>query len=364
MNMQKNAKSDKKTRYIDPEPGDEKLSPMELEWKYHVPFEGTLFPLRPDPDPEKLREMRERNAMVGTDAKPSIFRGVDTIINKLLELHGQRARGKDLTFADILGAKKLVKSPRDALGDTLVSEIYNQIQSNCFDAKNQPRPSPKLWVLRTMTTLSPKHLGRKAKEVPLERRAVEIFELCKVLAIGRLTDVSWYNQIPTASGLVSSASEGRNAVDLVCRRQKGIYDLIELKSHADNPLYAAIEILKHGVLYLFFVSNLKRLNVRPQGTGLPTGVDARELIEAKEIALCVLAPKEFYNGYSLRWIEDELNRGLQSFLRDSSRRFLPKMQFRFEWYPDPPFVPTEEGGFIFSFTRKRYDWNPSKQSAD
>ena len=81
------------------------------------------------------------------------------------------------------------------------------------------------------------------------------------------------------------------------------------------------------------------------------------LIKAKEIALCVLAPKKFYDSYSLRWLADELNHGLRSFLRDSSPRFLRDIQLRFEWYPDPPFVPTE-GGFIFDFTRKRYDWNP------
>jgi hypothetical protein len=171
--------------------------------------------------------------------------------------------------------------------------------------------------------------------------------------------VSWYNQIPTASGLVSSASERKNAVDLVCRRKKGSYDLVELKSTADNPLYAAIEILKHGVLYLFFVSNLERLNVRPKDTDLSPGVDARELIEAKEIALCVLAPKKFYDGFSLRWFEDELNHGLRSFLKDSSPPLLRDIQFRFEWYRDPPFQPTTEGGFIFDFTRNRYDWNSS-----
>src|SRR5579863_8858447 len=62
----KRAQSDSRKRpYIDPEPGDEKLSPMQLEWKYHVPFEGTVFDIQPDPDPEKLRKMREKNAMVG-----------------------------------------------------------------------------------------------------------------------------------------------------------------------------------------------------------------------------------------------------------------------------------------------------------
>lgn len=219
-NMKK-AQSGRKRPYIDPEPGDERLSPMELEWKYHVPFEGTVFPIQPDPDPEKLRKMREKNAMKEATEKPSIFRGVDAIINKLLGLDGQRAKGADLNFAHRLGAKRLKECPRDGFGMTLVTEIYKQIHSNCFNVGNRPRPSKELWVLRTMTKVSPKYSGKKRKEVPLERRAVEIFELCKILAVGQHTDVSWYNQIPTASGLISSASERRNAVDLVCRRKKG-----------------------------------------------------------------------------------------------------------------------------------------------
>ena len=359
--MQKKARSDKKRPYIDPEPGDEKLSPMELEWKYHVPFEGSLFPIRPDPDPEKLRKMRGHNAMVETDQKLSIFRGVDALINKLLGLDGQRAKCAALNFAHSLGAKRLRKCPRDGFGNSLVTAIYEKVHSNCFHPENRPRPSKELWVLRTITKVSPKYSGRKSREVPLERRAVEIFELCKMLAVGPPTDVSWYNQIPTASGLVSSAFERKNAVDLVCRRKKGTYDLIELKSGANNPAYAAIEIFKHGILYLLFISNLEngKLEFRPAKTGLP-GVDPQELVEAKEITLCVLAPKKFYDRYRLDWFETELNEGLRSFLKANPLRFLRDMQFRFEWYEDPPFV-TMEGGFKFHFTRERYVW-PSDTS--
>jgi hypothetical protein len=36
--------------YLVPEPGDENLSPMMLDWKYHVSFEGTAFPVRASPD--------------------------------------------------------------------------------------------------------------------------------------------------------------------------------------------------------------------------------------------------------------------------------------------------------------------------
>jgi len=46
--------------YFVPEPGDEDLSPMMLDCKYHVPFEGTVFRLRRDPDPEILAELRQR----------------------------------------------------------------------------------------------------------------------------------------------------------------------------------------------------------------------------------------------------------------------------------------------------------------
>jgi hypothetical protein len=55
-----NARMETRPGFFVPEPGDEDLSPMMLDCKYHVPFEGTVFALRPDPDPEILTALRRR----------------------------------------------------------------------------------------------------------------------------------------------------------------------------------------------------------------------------------------------------------------------------------------------------------------
>ena len=64
-----NERMETRPGYFVPEPGDEDLSPMMLDCKYHVPFEGTLFALRPSPDPEILTELSERKKRRGRRGK-------------------------------------------------------------------------------------------------------------------------------------------------------------------------------------------------------------------------------------------------------------------------------------------------------
>ena len=63
-----NARMETRPGYLVPEPGDENLSPMMLDWKYHVPFEGTAFPVRSSPDPELLAELQRRKKRFGRNA--------------------------------------------------------------------------------------------------------------------------------------------------------------------------------------------------------------------------------------------------------------------------------------------------------
>ena len=60
-----NARMETRPGYVVPEPGDENLSPMMLDWKYHVPFEGTVFPVRPSPDPVLLAELQRKKNCPG-----------------------------------------------------------------------------------------------------------------------------------------------------------------------------------------------------------------------------------------------------------------------------------------------------------
>ena len=97
----------------------------------------------------------------------------------------------------------------------------------------------------------------------------------------------------------------------------GWYELIELKTDdgGGTPLFAAMEILQYGVLYIFSRENAQKL-----------GYEGVELLKAKGIHLRVLAPADYYAPYNLSWLEKSIDRGLTSFLS----KFNFKMDFKFE----------------------------------
>ena len=59
------ADGDQARFYVVPEPGDENLSPMMLDWEYHLPFEGTAFRVRSSPDRVLLAELQQRKKRPG-----------------------------------------------------------------------------------------------------------------------------------------------------------------------------------------------------------------------------------------------------------------------------------------------------------
>jgi hypothetical protein len=137
--------------------------------------------------------------------------------------------------------------------------------------------------------------------------------------IARTPDPKWVNQVPVASGLTESGG-GRRAIDLVHQCGDRQYEFIELKINEDagSPLFAAMEILQYGVLYIFSRENADTL-------GYDVG---KGLLGASEIHLKVLAPSEYYKDYELSWLDKSINRGLEGFLRQPERGF--KMDFKFE----------------------------------
>ena len=92
-----------------------------------------------------------------------------------------------------------------------------------------------------------------------------------------------------------------------------------MNEHAGTPLFAAMEILQYGVLYIFSRENAKTLGYK---------VADIELLLATGIHLKVLAPATYYEGYDLSWLEENINGGLDNFLDPSERGF--KMDFKFE----------------------------------
>jgi hypothetical protein len=135
----------------------------------------------------------------------------------------------------------------------------------------------------------------------------------------------WFNQIPTASGLLIDVEEKHRNVDLGHFVAPGHLELIELKTgpRTDTPLRAAFEIAGYGLLYCFARAHRVQL-------ALPR---ENRILDARRVDLKVLAPCEVYTGYRLQWLGTSLDAGFQQFSR---RRFTGalEMNFCFESFPD------------------------------
>jgi hypothetical protein len=129
----------------------------------------------------------------------------------------------------------------------------------------------------------------------------------------------WVNQVPTASGLLDGSSEKHCNIDLVHRIAPEEFEFIELKYASDTPLFAAFEILKYGLLYVFSRRYAEQLGY--------SGV-SKEILGARLVHLRVVAPYEYY-GYFPRkpdWFQKEINGGLNCLALDGYR-----MDFGFEY---------------------------------
>jgi hypothetical protein len=184
----------------------------------------------------------------------------------------------------------------------LIQNMLIKIQKNWHKGK---RRSDENWRLGKKNTA----IGKKntSHETILERWIV------------RTTGPEWVNQVPVASGVARNGGT-RLAIDLVHQTDVGRYEFIELKvdEHAGTPLFAAMEILKYGVLYIFSRENAAALGYEV-GAGL---------LGAKQISLKVLAASSYYDNYDLRWLEIAVNRGLHAFLSQHAYGFT--MDFKFE----------------------------------
>jgi hypothetical protein len=130
-------------------------------------------------------------------------------------------------------------------GADLVRRLLDRIDLNRSSLTKASRSArgEEMWRWKKNLALS---LKNTSLEVRIER------------AIVRLLDDTWTNQVPAASGL-SEAAEPRRSVDLVHRRASCDFDFIELKalrpgktsSGEQTPLFASVEVLKYGLLFLF-----------------------------------------------------------------------------------------------------------------
>jgi hypothetical protein len=175
-------------------------------------------------------------------------------------------------------------------GTVLVEAIHRLIESNYARAgasanKDRSRENWRWPVLQPQISIR-----NRSPEVVLERAIAA--------ACDRLGRIDWANQVPVASGLVASARDGRRAIDLVRRRGEWHFELIELKIASDTPLYAAIEIICHGCLWLIARDD------KPSR--------ASALLDANHIDLRVLAPSKYYAPFALKDIEAALDVGVRT----------------------------------------------------
>lgn len=267
----------------------------------------------------------ERRPMPKGKQRPakSILDGVDKIIDRSLGLTriGARRIGKAPHYRHKESCQMLSGSPPPNFDmKALINDIYDRVQS-----KRKRLPSKENWRFEKQTRIGSKN---KSLEVKLERAIVRIPKETWPDAD------NWGNQIPTASGLMNKSSDKRRALDLVRGRKDGSCEFIELKVNSDNPLYAAMEILTYSALYMFSRKNRGKLGYNKSQNPLLWATNTQANIQADnpaDIHLKVLAPCDYYKGYRLDWLENEINSGLKRFLAGPAFDFL--MDFKFEKFP-------------------------------
>lgn len=234
----------------------------------------------------------------------SILTGVNEIIDKLLFTNDQF---KDFRYKHKRSCNKLSKNPpNDFDGSALINSLHECIENNLKMRPNR-KVSVENWKLRPITDNQAFKTSEHntSDEITLERAIVEKWP------------TKWTYQMPVASGIFSSTSDKRRAVDLVHSNENGNFEFVELKITSDTPLYAAMEILGYGLVYL--------VSRRDSANNLEYNDETLPVLKAEKITLCVLAPEKYYEKCNLRWLEIAINDGLKNIVKDDF-----DLSFRFE----------------------------------
>ena len=219
----------------------------------------------------------------------SILTGIDELVDNWLEVgpkgtpphYRHRAAANELTSreAPITGTRAFLEAS------------YARIHANWLAAINNgyTNPSKENWRWKRHPSLG---ADNNSPELKLER------------AIVNTCGENWSNQMPTASGLTGPATDKRAAVDLVLRDGPTTYSLIELKVSSNTPLFAAVEIVKHGLLFVWSMVNQEVLGYEQK---------LQPILAASTVTLCVLAPTNYYCNFDLTNVAFVLNSGLVEF---------------------------------------------------
>jgi hypothetical protein len=218
----------------------------------------------------------------------SILDGTELLVDPWL---GLTSRGNPPLFRHKSAAIQLSKRTSIPSPHGFLMEAYSHIDHNWHRALKDGKysKSKENWRFEKRTEMSPTN---SSEEVGLER------------AIVRAADDHWANQVPTSSGLVGRSSDKTRNIDLVQHDDDQNFTFIELNVKSNNPLFAAIEILLNGLLFIWSRNNASTL----YEDGLLPPV-----LTAKSITLCVLAPIEFYecDRLDLTNLCQSINQGLE-----------------------------------------------------
>lgn len=219
----------------------------------------------------------------------SILAGIDESVDDWLDVE---PKGAPPHYRHRAAANALSRRDTTITGTLAFLEAsYARIHENWLAAVDAgySEPSKENWRFKRHPKLGE---NNRSPELKLERAIV--------VACGE----DWSNQMPTASGLTGPATDKRSAVDLVLREGPTSYSFIELKVNSDTPLFAAIEILKYGMLFIWSKNNQKILGYDPE---------QQPILAADTVTLTTLAPAEYYSNFDLTNVASALNGAIFEF---------------------------------------------------
>jgi hypothetical protein len=215
------------------------------------------------------------------------------------------------------GAVKLLENlPHDAEISDCIEAVYKQIAGNY--KKDTDSYSSQNWRFTLETGISDKNAS-----------AEKVLEKSIAKTMSNLDKSDWANQVPVASGLAFHNRDTKRSIDLVHEFGKGTFELIELKIASNNPVYAAIEVLVYGIVYVFFRVGGPEEN----RANAKVGHD-RKLLTARKIHLKMIAPTDYYGPYDkmqLKALESSFSDAVNVLARKKIRGI--SMSFTFEEFP-------------------------------
>jgi hypothetical protein len=219
-----------------------------------------------------------------------ILRNTDQIIDR--HLLGSKDGPKRFRHKRV--ALDLKQAPHGFNAQVMLEDLIKKIRRNLESRGAEYGQSSENW----RTTLQPNidEKNNKSKETKLEKGIAKALK-----ASGRM---DWWNQMPIASGLVGKHADTRRAIDLVHRLDDrgSNYEFVELKVRSDTPLFALMEIVLYGLVYLV---------LRKQPKWLPEASGDASVFSAHNVGLRVLAPKDYFKRFHhLAWLEEQLNDAL------------------------------------------------------